>query len=187
MLQTTACLQPALLQLGRPATSQQQTLRAPCRLPLQQRSNGRLARRSAQQQRQQQRRGRSTAPAAAVLLPPTSVFDAATVFVLPFYAAMIAAPGKRFTQRLFSTPALFIVAAALYGLLLLTWNPLPALGAVAAAAADAVQGVAAAGGTVNAWRAAMPSMPAFAALFGAGEVTALAWVHLVLLDLFQAR
>lgn len=147
--------------------------------------------------RQQQRRGAvapvtAAAPAAAAaagvaLLTPGAVFDAATVLVLPFYAAMIAAPGARFTQRLFSTPALLALAGALYGLLLLAWNPLPQLSAVAGAAADAVRSAAGAGAAANAWRAALPSMPAFAALFSSGQVTALAWVHLVLLDLVQAR
>ena len=44
------------------------------------------------------------------------------------------------------------------------------------------------GGSLGvALRSALPSMPAFAALFGSPEITALAWVHLVLLDLVQAR
>ena len=149
----------------------------------------------------QQRRPRTAAPVvaaapaaaaaaatgAAALLSPAAVFDAATVLVLPFYVAMIAAPSARLTQRLFSTPALLAAAGALYGLLLLAWNPLPQLAGVVSAAAEAVRGAASAGAAANAWRAALPSMPAFAALFGSGQVTALAWVHLVLLDLAQAR
>ena len=150
------------------------------------------------QPRRQQRAGggavTAAAPAAAAaaaagpLLSPALVFDAATVLVLPFYALMIAAPQRQLTQRLFSTPALFTAAAALYALLLAMWQPLPA---IAAAVQGAAAAVTAAAGSTGGWaqglRAALPSMPAFAALFGSPEITALAWVHLVLLDLLQAR
>lgn len=153
---------------------------------------------STRQPRRQQRAGggavAAAAPAAAAaaaagpLLSPALVFDAATLLVLPFYALMIAAPRRQLTQRLFSTPALFTVAAALYALLLAMWRPLPAIAAVAQGAAAAVTAAAgSSGGWEQALRAALPSMPAFAALFGSPEITALAWVHLVLLDLLQAR
>lgn len=115
------------------------------------------------------------------------VFDAATLFVLPFYTLMVAAPRARVTQRLLSGTALVLAAAALYALLLLLWAPLPQLAGVASDAAAAVAAAARAGAPAAAWRAAQPSMPAFAALFGRPDVTALAWVHLVLLDLVQAR
>ncbi|PRW20864.1 hypothetical protein C2E21_8564 [Chlorella sorokiniana] len=112
----------------------------------------------------------------------------ATVLVLPFYALMIAAPRQQLTQRLFNTPAIFTAAAALYALLLAMWQPLPAIAAVVQGAAAAVAAAAgSAGGPAQALRTALPSMPAFAALFGSPEITALAWVHLVLLDLLQAR
>ncbi len=130
----------------------------------------------------------AAAPAGlAAVLTPAVVFDAATLFVLPFYALMVAAPKARITQRLLSGTALLLAAAALYALLLLLWAPLPQLAGVASDAAAAVASAARAGAPAAAWRAAQPSMPAFAALFGRPEVTALAWVHLVLLDLFQAR
>ncbi len=128
------------------------------------------------------------AAAAGPLLSPALVFDAATVLVLPFYTLMIAAPRRQLTQRLFSTPALFTAAAALYALLLAMWRPLPAIAAVVQGAASAIAAAAgSAGGPAQALRAALPSMPTFAALFGSPEITALAWVHLVLLDLLQAR
>jgi predicted membrane protein len=121
-------------------------------------------------------------------LPPTTVFDAATLLVMPFYAAMVAAPKSAFTRRLMGTGSLIALAGALYGLLLVMWNPLPQLAAVVQPAAAAVAAAATAGGSLGvALRAALPSMPAFAALFGSPEITALAWVHLVLLDLVQAR
>lgn len=151
---------------------------------------------SSRQPRREQRRtaggvvaaAAPAAAAAASLLPPALVFDAATALVLPFYALMIAAPGRQLTQRLLSGPALFTAAAALYGLLLAMWRPLPAIAAVVQGAAAAVGAAAgSAGGVGEALRAALPSMPAFAALFGSPEITALAWVHLVLLDLLQAR
>lgn len=125
--------------------------------------------------------------AAAAVLTPAMVFDAATLFVLPFYTLMVAAPRARVTQRLLSGTALVLAAAALYALLLLLWAPLPQLAGVASDAAAAVAAAARAGAPAAAWRAAQPSMPAFAALFGRPDVTALAWVHLVLLDLVQAR
>lgn len=127
------------------------------------------------------------AAAVAAVLTPAVVFDAATLFVLPFYTLMVAAPKSRITQRLLSGTALLLAAAALYGLLLLLWAPLPQLAGVASDAAAAVAAAARAGAPAAAWRAAQPSMPAFAALFGRPDVTALAWVHLVLLDLWQAR
>ena len=133
------------------------------------------------QQRRQPQRAAAAAPAAA------AVFDVATLLVLPFYVLMVAAPRARLTQCMFNGQALFAVAAALYALLLVLWQPLPALADVAAAAARGVAAAAGAGSPAAALRLAQPSMPAFAALFARPEVTALAWVHLVLLDLVQAR
>jgi hypothetical protein len=110
----------------------------------------------------------------------------ATVLVMPFYLAMIAAPKKQFTQQLLGSGPVLAAGAALYGVLLAAWNPLPQLAAVVRAAAASV-GAAAASGGADALRASLPSMPAFAALFTASEVTVVAWVHLLLLDLLQAR
>ncbi|EFN55916.1 hypothetical protein CHLNCDRAFT_52198 [Chlorella variabilis] len=138
----------------------------------------------AHQRRQRLRQGRgAAAPAAAALLPPAVVFDAATALVLPFYVAMIAAPRKPLTQRLLGSGPVFLAGAVLYGLLLATWNPLPQLAAAVQGAAAGVGGA----GVAASLRAALPSMPAFAALFSTPEITVLAWVHLVLLDLLQAR
>ena len=138
----------------------------------------------AHQRRQRLRQGRgAAAPAAAALLPPAVVFDAATALVLPFYVAMIAAPRKPLTQRLLGSGPVFLAGAVLYGLLLATWNPLPQLAAAVQGAAAGVGGA----GVAASLRAALPSMPAFAALFSTPEITVVAWVHLVLLDLLQAR
>lgn len=130
----------------------------------------------------------ATAPAAAAaaasgLVTPAAIFDLATLLVLPFYVAMVAAPKSTLTRRLMSTAGLLTAAAGLYALLLLAWDPLPALAGVVRPAAAALQAQGAGGGL----RAALPSMPAFAALFKSPQITALAWVHLVLLDLVQAR
>lgn len=128
------------------------------------------------------------AGAAAALLAPAAVFDAATVLVLPIYAAMIAAPRAQLTRRLLGTPAILTLAAALYAALLAMWQPLPAIAAVVNGALAAARGAVGAGGGLGAaLQQALPSMPAFAGLFGSPEITALAWVHLVLLDLVQAR
>ncbi|KAL4451494.1 hypothetical protein ABPG75_007156 [Micractinium tetrahymenae] len=161
---------------------------APLRAPLRQRQPQRSG--LLQRQGPRQAVAAAAAPAAAAaaaVLTPAVVFDAATLFVLPFYTLMVLAPRARLTQRLLSGTALLLAAAALYVLLLLLWAPLPQLAGVASDAVAAVAAAARAGAPAAAWRAAQPSMPAFAALFGRPEVTALAWVHLVLLDLVQAR
>lgn len=166
---SAVCAPPGFFRSARLAAPGSVLKALPCRKP--------------QQQRHSQRH---QLPVAAALLSPAAAFDVATVLVMPFYLAMIAAPKKPFTQRLLGSGSVFAAGAALYGVLLAAWNPLPQLAAVVRAAADAVT-AAAAGGGANALRASLPSMPAFAALFTAPEVTVVAWIHLLLLDLLQAR
>lgn len=103
---------------------------------------------------------------------PETVFGLATLAVMPFYAAMVAAPRRAVTARLVSSQAFFLVAAVVYALLLVAWAPLPQLWHAFSAAA-------ATGG--------LPALAPFAALFARPQATALAWVHLLVLDLFQAR
>ena len=66
----------------------------------------------------------------------------------------------------------FYIAAAMYAALLVLWNPLIHFGAVFKSAALT-------GG--------LPNIINFAAAFSSPEGTTLAWLHLVTLDLFQAR
>lgn len=160
---------------------------AGCRLPLAKRQPPSSSRPAWPQHAPRQRRACgpvAVVAAAAGLVTPTAVFDAATALVMPFYIAMVAAPRKPFTRQLMGATPLFAAAGALYGLLLAMWNPLPQLAAVVQPALAAVQAAAAGG---EALRSVLPSIPAFAALFGSPEITALAWVNLVLLDLVQAR
>jgi hypothetical protein len=126
-------------------------------------------------------------PPTAALLTPTVVFDVATVLVMPFYLAMVAFPKKRFTSKLLAAGPVLAAGAALYCLLLAAWDPLPQLGTVLSSAAAAIRAAAASGASAQGLRAALPSMPAFAALFSSPQITVVAWVHLLLLDLLQAR
>ena len=128
------------------------------------------------------------AAAAALCVSPLAVFDVATLAVMPFYLAIVVAPRQLFTRRLFGSNAFFVLAAALYAALLGAWAPLLApLASVVQGAAAGVNAAVGAGSIAAALRLGMPSMPAFAALFASPHATALAWVHLVLLDLLQAR
>jgi hypothetical protein len=117
-------------------------------------------------------RRRAPLPCRAVLSPDV-IFNIATLGVMPFYALIIAAPAKPVTRRLLASPAPFAIAAALYAVLLAAWGPLGRLWAIATAFAFTNGG--------------LPDVTAFAAAFSAPESTALAWLHLVTLDLFQAR
>lgn len=117
-------------------------------------------------------RHRASAPCRAALSPDV-IFNVATVGVMPFYALIIGAPARPLTRRLLASPVPFAAAAALYAVLLAAWAPLGRLWAIAAASAFSAGG--------------LPDVTTFAAAFSAPEATALAWVHLVTLDLFQAR
>eukprot|EP00887_Chlorella_sp_A99_P001779 scaffold19.g1779.t1 len=92
---------------------------------------------------------------------------------MPLYALMIAAPRARITRRVLGSPLFYLSAAALYATLLVAWRHLlsPVWEAAAAGAAAAAAG-------------ALPDVAAFAALFARPAVTAVAWVHLLLLDLW---
>ena len=75
-------------------------------------------------------------------------------------------------RRLLDSPAFFAAGAALYTVLLLTWLQCGALDAALA--------------TLRAC-SPLPSVGRVAAAFLQAEATALTWLHLLLLDLFQAR
>ena len=75
-------------------------------------------------------------------------------------------------RRLLDSPAFFAAGAALYSVLLLAWLRCGALGAALAALRAC---------------SPLPSVGRVAAAFLQPEATTLAWLHLLLLDLFQAR
>ena len=105
-------------------------------------------------------------------LSPDVVFGAATLVAMPAYALLLAAPRGRLSQQVASSPWLYLAAAAAYSAALLQWRLLPALWAALRAAA-----------LTGGW----PDAAAFGRLFAAPAATALTWVHLLTLDLFQAR
>merc|ERR1712118_284472 len=111
--------------------------------------------------------------AAAALAAPAPAlyevgFGAANVFVLPFYALMLAAPRWRVTRRVIASPAPFLCLGALYLVLL-----------------------------AGSWRADtltlmfnneyfMPTLTAIRTMFARGATVASAWVHLLTADLLVA-
>jgi hypothetical protein len=112
----------------------------------------------------------------AAFLSPDAVFNVATLAVMPFYGLMVGAPRHPSTIRLLSSRAFYLAAAALHLSLLALWAPPPELWH------DIVVAAASPGGA-----GPLPDLAAFAAIVGRPAMTALAWLHLVVLDLFQAR
>uniref|UniRef100_A0A7S1SZK6 DUF4281 domain-containing protein n=1 Tax=Tetraselmis chuii TaxID=63592 RepID=A0A7S1SZK6_9CHLO len=110
--------------------------------------------------------------AAAVVsaFSPTQVFTVATVLVMPVYTMMLAAPKSKITKMLVAPPTLFVIFAALYLTMLPQVAQVPNL----------LHGLFVHG-------TAMPHMGALGELFRHQSVVTLAWVHLLMLDLFQAR
>ena len=104
---------------------------------------------------------------------PEAVFAAATFCVIPVYTLLVAAPQNAATKRFMTSRWPYYAAAVAYAVLIAFWNPLPQLWDAFRAAALAQPGP--------------PDVTAFAALFTRPEATALVWVHLLTLDLFQAR
>jgi hypothetical protein len=110
------------------------------------------------------------------MLSADTVFNMVTVAVMPFYGMMIAAPQKPITRKLMASKLPFYCAAALYLALLFLWNPLENLWNIIKAS------------TLDGnFALRLPDMTVFATAFNSAEATTLAWLHLVTLDLFQAR
>ena len=100
-------------------------------------------------------------------------FNIATLGVMPFYAMIVSAPEQPLTRKIMGSHVPFTTAAIIYASLLVLWNPLAHVWSVIKASALATAG--------------LPSITAFAAAFNSAEATTMAWLHLVVLDLFQAR
>mmetsp|Transcript_13827 Transcript_13827/g.35529 ORF Transcript_13827/g.35529 Transcript_13827/m.35529 type:complete len:256 (-) Transcript_13827:71-838(-) len=98
------------------------------------------------------------------------VFSIATVLVMPVYTMMLAAPKSKLTKLMVAPPALFVIFAALYISMLPQVAQIPNL----------LHGLFVQGTT-------MPQVTALGELFLHESVVTLAWVHLLMLDLFQAR
>ena len=112
-----------------------------------------------------------------VVLSPELVFDVATVAVMPFYGLMIFGPRSRMTKSIIeSSGAFFTLTAVLYGASLVLYDARTLVMPVVEAALSSA--VPATGG---------PYMGALATIFKTHEMTAIVWLHLLVLDLFQAR
>lgn len=89
---------------------------------------------------------------------------------------IIAAPQKPLTRKIMASKVPFYCSAALYLALLFFWSPLGNLWNIIKAS------------TLDSnFALQLPNMNLFATAFNSAESTALAWLHLVTLDLFQAR
>mmetsp|Transcript_30614 Transcript_30614/g.67800 ORF Transcript_30614/g.67800 Transcript_30614/m.67800 type:complete len:245 (+) Transcript_30614:110-844(+) len=121
----------------------------------------------------------ATSPALASslshLLSPEPLFSFTSALMVPVYGVMIFAPQSKLTRRLVQSPALLLLLGALYTVLLVQamqaglWQTLVSM-------AQALQ-----------VPPHTPDMTAVARLFCSPVITALAWVHLLMLDFFQAR
>lgn len=129
-----------------------------------------------QQQWRRQRPGRQLCQTAAAALTPESLFSVATLCALPAYVMMVILPRARLTKCMLGGKLFFPAAAAVYAALLGAWAHLlpPAWQALRSGATAAAAG-------------SLPDVAAFASLFATPAVTVVTWVHLLLLDLFQAR
>jgi hypothetical protein len=112
-----------------------------------------------------------------VVPSPDLVFDVATIAVMPFYGMMIFGPRSRMTKSIVkSSGAFFTLTAVLYGSLLVLYDArklvMPVIEAVMNSAFST---------------AGSSCMGALATIFKTHEMTATVWVHLLVLDLFQAR
>ncbi|KAK9830066.1 hypothetical protein WJX72_009556 [[Myrmecia] bisecta] len=105
-------------------------------------------------------------------LHPKTVFTAATLTVMPLYALMIGLGRTQLTRRIVESPLVFVGLGALY---IVCWAQWAHAGLVPLLQ-HAVQ-------SAQPW----PQMVTIAALFQNAHLTALAWIHLLLLDLYQAR
>jgi hypothetical protein len=93
---------------------------------------------------------------------------------MPFYGLIIA--NTSLTRKVISSKLPFYYAIALYVALLFFWNPLGNLWNIIKAT------------TLDSNAALqLPDMSVLATAFNSAETTTLAWLHLVTLDLFQAR
>lgn len=92
-----------------------------------------------------------------------TVFQLASLLVMPFWALMIFAPGWRWTDRIVASPWIVAGPSVVYAVL-----ALPALGGLLPALAN-------------------PQLAQIAELLGRPEGALLAWMHFLAFDLFVGR
>lgn len=113
----------------------------------------------------------------AAHMPPAIVFGHASAIMVPIYFTMALAPNSKLSRTLATTPFIPLAMSAIYALLL----------AQACATTGFVQQLC---GLVKATLAApscLPDVSLVAELFKDPAITSLAWMHLLLLDFYQAR
>ncbi len=113
----------------------------------------------------------------AAAMPPATVFGAASAIMVPIYAAMALAPSSKLSRTLATTPIIPLAMSALYALLL----------AQTCATTSLTQELCELAKATLAAPSCLPDVTALAALFKDPAVTSLAWMHLLLLDFYQAR
>lgn len=107
--------------------------------------------------------------AAIPLVPPESlVFDIVTVAVMPLWAAMMFAPGSK-AAKVASSDILFLLGSLLYVVLMVQYGAVELLVPFFHA------------------KSAGAGLGLLASLMQNGRACSIAWLHLLLVDLFQAR
>lgn len=114
-------------------------------------------------------------------LSPDILFNVVTVAVMPLYTLMIAAPKKPITKSIMSSRWIFYIAALLYAFLLVHWN---ALSDIADAYRNSTLPHQQASTSLI---ASLPDIHVFSTLFTNPKMSVIVWLHLLVLDLFQAR
>lgn len=104
---------------------------------------------------------------------PTAVFDVATVAVMPLYAMMVWFPQRACTRNVMASKVFFIISSIIYVALLAHYGVIDLIRTVLQQ-----EGMA---------RSASWCLSSMADLLKDTRITAITWVHLLLLDLFQAR
>lgn len=104
---------------------------------------------------------------------PTAVFDVATVAVMPLYAMMVWFPQRAWTRNVMASKVFFIISSIIYVALLAHYGVIDLIRTVLQQ-----EGMA---------RSASWCLSSMADLLKDTRITAITWVHLLLLDLFQAR
>lgn len=108
----------------------------------------------------------------ATALAPQTVFNIVMLAVMPLYGLMIGFPKKQLTKSVVSSPLFFTAGSMLYLAALVTWSR---------------EGILSSIWTSCQQYFATMQVAHVAALFESPRVTALAWIHLLLLDLCVAR
>lgn len=109
----------------------------------------------------------------AKAVSPTAVFDVATVAVMPLYAMMVWFPKRTVTKKIMASKVFFTLSSIIYLGLLVHYGMI-----------DLIRTVLEQEGSS---RSASWCLSTMADMLKDTRVTAITWVHLLLLDLFQAR